>query len=78
MTLFDRCIGKDQAQELNLVEKYLGHYSTPKKKLISTTVNEAKPFTTFYYPDILDGKFQVFSENLDVKKDQLELTIMEY
>lgn len=78
LTLFDRCIGKNQAQELNLVEKYLGHYSTPKKKLISTTVNEAKPFTTFYYPDILDGKFQVFSENLDVKKDQLELTIMEY
>lgn len=78
LTLFDRCIGKEQTQELNLVEKYLGHYSTPKKKLTSNTVNEIKPFTTLNYPDILDGKFQVFSENLDVKKDQLELTIMEY
>ena len=69
--------GKTQRQELNLIDKYVSHYSSPKK-IYNCVVHGYKAPYECVSADAISGKYIVDEQEYDVKADVNNLKLVEY
>lgn len=67
---------KSQRQEMNLVDKYYNHYSTPKK-IYNCVVHEYKAPYKLIQCTAISGKYIVDEQSYDLKADVNELKLVE-
>ena len=73
---YNSLTNKSQRQEMNLVDKYYNHYSTPKK-IYNCVVHEYKAPYKRIQCTAISGKYIVDEQSYDLKADVNELKLVE-
>ena len=67
----------NQIQEVNLLEKYYNHYSTPRKIFeLNYKITDINPFNSYYHTQT-DTTYYVDSYKMNVKMGETKLKLIE-